>query len=186
MSKRRTSPSTKRDRALEEIYAEIPRMKSCSGQCATACGPIAMFQGEWERVKRAKGYTPRMPRGSLVCPMLSPTGKCTVYTVRPYICRLWGATHELQCPEGCEPERWLTIEEAHDIHRRIGEIAGPEIAGPMGPGIAPVKAITDGVHALWEGFALQQRHDRAQLIEAVKKAHGLIEEIDNDDGRKDG
>lgn len=116
-----------------------------------------MFDLEWKRVKRAKGGTPRM-RDPMRCPMLSHAGACTVYTVRPYICRLWGATKTLRCPEGCEPERWLTVEESRDIFQRIAAIAGPEIAGPLG-----------GVDDLWAGFALEARQRRHEIIEGVKK-----------------
>jgi Fe-S-cluster containining protein len=116
-----------------------------------------MFKGEWERVKRAKGGTVPKLRG-LTCPMLSPTGKCTVYSVRPYICRLWGTTRELRCPEGCEPDRWLSIEQSMDIYTRIREIAGPQTAGPLGT-----------VENLWEAIALQPRAERLELIERIKE-----------------
>lgn len=91
--------------------------------------------------------------------MLSPTGKCTVYTVRPFICRLWGTTPTLRCPEGCEPERWLTREEARDIYERIQAIAGPESAGPLGE-----------VDDLWGAIALEAREHRAAIIEQIEKA----------------
>lgn len=150
----------RKDRAIEEIYAEIPAMKSCSGKCATACGPIAMFAEEWKRVLAARGgRAPRMrPGGSLTCPMLSPTGWCTVYSVRPYICRLWGTTKALRCPEGCEPERWLTTGEARDIFLRLREVAGPTIDGPLG-----------SIDDLWLGIALDARENRAALLEDIRR-----------------
>lgn len=145
------------ERRLEAVYAEIPRIPACSGKCAAACGPIAMFSGEWERVKRAKGTTPKL-RDPLTCPMLSPNGWCTVYSVRPYICRLWGTTRELACPEGCEPERWVSIEEAMDIYMRIRAIAGPDSAGPLG-----------NVADLWGAIALQARAERSAIIDQIKE-----------------
>lgn len=159
MSKARRSPRTPKDRAIEEIYREIPAMKSCSGKCAAACGPIAMFTEEWKRIIRAKGgRVPKLRPGSLVCPMLSPNGWCTVYPVRPYICRLWGTTKALRCPEGCEPERWLSKQEARGIFLRLHEIAGPGTDGPM-----------SGVDDLWMGIALDAREDRAELLEKIRK-----------------
>lgn len=154
---RRTGLSASAQRALQAVYAEIPNIPGCTGQCAEACGPIAMFKGEWERIKAVKGGEPKV-RQRLVCPMLSPTGKCTVYTVRPYICRLWGATRQLACPQGCEPERWLSIEESQDIFARVREIAGPQIAGPLG-------SITD----LWQTIGLEQREQRSALIAKLKE-----------------
>ena len=31
-------------------------------------------------------------------------GRCTVYAVRPMICRLWGIDETMPCPYGCVPE----------------------------------------------------------------------------------
>lgn len=117
-----------------------------------------MYKGEWARVKRSAGRTPRLAPGQMTCPMLSPTGKCTVYTVRPFICRLWGATPTLQCPHGCKPERWLTTEEAHEIFGKLRELVGPETDGPLGS------------IDLWKGFALEDRERRMALIQAAKEA----------------
>lgn len=157
--KRRARPRLSSERALEEIYAEIPEIPDCSGGCAVACGPIAMFKGEWERVKRSKGHTPKLAPGSLTCPMLSPTGRCTVYTVRPFICRLWGTTQTLKCHLGCEPTRWLSTAEARDIFQRICDIAGPQVTGPLG-----------NIDDLWDGIALEAREARAAQIERIKEA----------------
>ena len=162
MPKGRTTPprrglSRSDERKLEAIYAEIPSIPGCTGECAEACGPIAMFTGEWERVKRSAGRTPKL-RDPMVCPMLSPTGKCTVYSVRPYICRVWGATRELACPHGCEPERWLPLQESLDIFARIGEIAGPASAGPLG-----------SVADLWDAIGLERRAARSAVIEKIKE-----------------
>lgn len=156
------------ERKLEAIYAEIPQIPDCAGKCAAACGPIAMFKGEWERVKRSKGGTVPKMRG-LTCPMLSATGWCTSYSVRPYICRLWGTTKELQCPHGCQPERWLSVEESMDIFTRIRDIAGPETAGPLGT-----------VHDLWEAIALEPRRDRLALIEKIREAQAMTEEVERE------
>lgn len=160
MAKRkRSSHRTSAERALDEIYAEIPQIPDCDGSCADACGPIAMFRGEWDRVKRSFGRTPRLAPGSMTCPMLSPTGKCMVYTVRPYICRLWGATPGLRCPRGCKPERWLTRQEAQDIFDRIAAIAGPEVTGPLG-----------SLEDLWAGIGLEAREARAATVDKIRKA----------------
>lgn len=146
---------------MEEIYAEIPAIPSCTGACATACGPIVMFTEEWRRVKRSMGgKSPRLVPGSLRCPMLSPTGRCMVYTVRPYICRLWGTTETLECPEGCQPTRWLTREEAQDIFTRLSAIAGPGTDGPVGQ-----------VEDIWDAFALEAREERAARIKQIRQAH---------------
>jgi Fe-S-cluster containining protein len=147
------------DRALDEIYAEIPSIPDCTGQCADACGPIAMTSGEWDRIKRIARRTPKMKQGSMVCPLLSPTGKCTTYTLRPLICRLWGATPQLACPQGCKPERWLSRDEARDIFERVAAVAGPGTDGPLGK-----------VDDLWSAIALEAREERAAIIDRIKEA----------------
>jgi hypothetical protein len=158
-ARKRSTHRTAKERAIEEIYAEIPNVPDCNGSCATACGPIAMFKGEWERVVRSAGRTPRLRPGQLVCPLLSPTGKCTVYTVRPYICRLWGTTRALRCPQGCQPERWLSVDEARDILQRLDAIAGPGTDGPMG-----------SVTSIWEGINLEPRDQRLSVIDRLTEA----------------
>jgi Fe-S-cluster containining protein len=34
-------------------------------------------------------------------------GKCSIYRIRPLICRLFGLTKKMQCPFGCVPDKWL-------------------------------------------------------------------------------
>lgn len=170
MSKaRKSAPRTSRERELEAIYAEIPDTPGCTGACAEACGPIVMFEGEWKRVRRAMGNRPvRYVEGSLRCPMLSPTGRCMVYTQRPYICRLWGTTEVLRCPQGCEPTRWLSRDEAMDIYRRLAELLGPKTAGPVG-----------SVADLWDAFAIDARVERAARVELIRQnAFNIIEKGD--------
>lgn len=160
MSKRdsRSTYRNSSERQIEAIYAEIPSIPDCTGACSTACGPIYMFRAEWKRVTRSLGRTPRGLKGRVTCPMLNQNGQCMVYSVRPYICRLWGTTPDLKCPQGCEPERWLSIEEARDIMGRLMAITGPQTDGPLGP-----------IDDLWKGFALEERAARTALIEAIRE-----------------
>ena len=72
------------------------------------------------------------PLRGLTCPLLSANGRCTVYQVRPLICRLWGTTRALACPQGCQPERWVTDDEAVELLKRLFAVAGPELVGPRG------------------------------------------------------
>ena len=166
---RRPTHRTGSERAIEEIYKEIPTIPSCTGACATACGPIVMFTEEWKRVKRSMGDKPLtyIP-GSLRCPMLSPTGRCMVYSVRPYICRLWGTTDTLACPEGCQPTRWLTREQAHEIFVRLREVTGPGVDGPVG-----------AVEDIWDAFALEEREERARRLEQIRQSRQM--EVGTDD-----
>jgi Fe-S-cluster containining protein len=73
---------------------------------------------EWQRVCRAQG---ERKADSLTCPYLEEE-RCTVYEVRPLICRLWGLVESMPCPWGCKPERYLTHEEGHELLARAAEI----------------------------------------------------------------
>jgi Fe-S-cluster containining protein len=105
-------------RQLDALYAEMPALE-CQGKCAEACGPIAMTRVEWERI------TDRGPVGSLAadltCPLLVDE-RCSVYDVRPTICRLWGMVESMPCEWGCKPTRMLTNDEGRVFLERVGVI----------------------------------------------------------------
>lgn len=89
---------------LEQIYRQVPRVK-CKGLCTASCGPIGMSSKEWQRFRRANdGQAPSYDPDTLRCNALVD-GRCTVYTVRPLVCRLWGAVEKMPCPHGCEVEK---------------------------------------------------------------------------------
>jgi hypothetical protein len=70
---------------------------------------------EYRQIRRA---SPRRLVGKTVdCPLLRQ-GRCTVYAVRPLICRLWGVVESMPCPWGCRPERFLTVEEGEALMRQ--------------------------------------------------------------------
>lgn len=103
---------------LEQIYAKIPKMQ-CRQLCGgDYCGPVCMTVPERERIKTAMGWT-ELPKCVDSCPCLDTiTRTCNAYDARPLICRLWGTVKRLQCPHGCQPERWLSDKEADQL---IGE-----------------------------------------------------------------
>lgn len=113
---------------LDLLYADLPAIK-CQRKCWEACGPIPSTLAEWQRMAEASGWTgppvetqimagafwaPGIefgPATMLTCPLLTK-GLCSVYAVRPIICRLWGLVKKMECPHGCKPSRWLTDQEA--------------------------------------------------------------------------
>lgn len=125
---------------LDKLYRELPTI-NCRRECSSSCGPVDMSRVEWERIVKKLGYEPRksMPRtseeaarpGALSCPMLR-SGLCSVYHVRPLICRLWGVAEGLECPWGCTPEPgYLTKLEAFDYLLRIEALSHPEEAAAI-------------------------------------------------------
>lgn len=113
---------------LDALYRELPTI-ACQRQCQDACGPIFMSRVEWQRIIKKLGYEPRGCTSDLVCPMLQQ-GLCSVYHVRPMICRLWGLVETLRCPWGCEPSRVLTHAEGLLYIARADYISDPEHAMP--------------------------------------------------------
>lgn len=108
----------------EALYAEVPTLE-CQRKCGSFCGPICMSRTEWRRItdeiRHEPSATPLMV--SLTCPLLLPgIGACSVYAIRPLICRLWGTVESMKCPWGCVPSRWLTDEEGKGLLMRAAAL----------------------------------------------------------------
>jgi Fe-S-cluster containining protein len=111
---------------LKVIWDKVPAMKNCQGKCQASCGPIPVSGEERKLIEQRSGHGLDMDPQSWTCNMLSKTGYCTVYSVRPLLCRIWGATEKLPCPFGCEPERVLTQAEAADLFAELEAISGDD------------------------------------------------------------
>ena len=103
---------------IDSIYAALPDAK-CQRVCQDSCGPILLTKPELDRIKAKQGGPVPPPREDLSCPLLSIMGHCTVYDVRPAICRLYGLLRSLSCPHGCVPERWMDDTDAHIVLERL-------------------------------------------------------------------
>jgi hypothetical protein len=114
----RRSPAEK---ALDELYAQVPTMLDCKGLCHRSCGPAPCSTTERKRIERRAGK-PLDVTHDLTCTMLTNVGRCSVYGDRPMICRLWGATEEMPCPFGCRPARMLTRDESRELLARSVEV----------------------------------------------------------------
>lgn len=103
---------------LDALYATLPPLQ-CRQKCQECCGPIRPAWLEWARLQAERPDLPR-PGASLICPLLDQaTGQCTVYAIRPLICRLWGMVRTMECPHGCAPERWLREHEVKRLLRAL-------------------------------------------------------------------
>lgn len=109
----RVSRAEDADRELDELYAQVPDI-DCKGHCWDACGPIDAGLRERVRLARAGVRLPTFEAAQRAsartvydyrCPALSDDNRCTVYEIRPMICRIWGATRMLRCQWGCKPRR---------------------------------------------------------------------------------
>lgn len=123
---------------LDDLYARLPVL-NCKGKCQASCGPIVMSQVEAERIKAmrpdfiTRDMEMRLPSGEsvgigaisecLTCPLLTSDGKCSVYPIRPLICRMWGSVQAMRCPYGCTPRRWVSPRESAKMFRDVERIS---------------------------------------------------------------
>lgn len=118
---------------IEALYAQLPAL-ACKGLCSQSCGPIECSNLERKRARKAGGghiglkyldiEAIKAGHDVPACPALEET-RCSVYAVRPMICRLYGMVQDrLECPHGCEPERWLDPEEASWFLAEAARIGG--------------------------------------------------------------
>ena len=120
-------------RQLERLYATLPHI-DCQRRCQSSCGPILMSRAESDRIAARVGRTPRT-KADLQCPMLSIMGACSIYDIRPTICRIYGLTESLACQFGCVPDRWLDEDEARRFLLRIQKLGATH--GPASPHFPP-------------------------------------------------
>lgn len=145
---------------LRAIWAKIPKMVNCKGKCAMSCGPIPIASIERGLVEERAGHnltTMNNPGvkntdGMMVCNMLTDAGLCSVYSIRPVVCRVWGTTKALACPLGCEPERWLTDKEAFDLFAEVQALAGDDDNQAVSEMLA---GMTDMERDLWRRTGLK-------------------------------
>ena len=58
-------------------------------------------------------------------PQLHCAGHCTrIFELDPIVCRLWGRLKRLECPYGCQPDRWLSGAEADALLRAEEAVRG--------------------------------------------------------------
>ena len=128
---------------LREVWSLIPNIK-CEGKCYGACttldftSPIEKKAVRSYRIERRLPYfefkvlSPPSPEiakhqaeghepndGCLTCPYLTAQKRCSVYDVRPILCRIYGVSEILRCPFGCQPERVLTVDESSLIMGKL-------------------------------------------------------------------
>lgn len=124
-------------REIREIYASLPGIE-CQGLCGHDCKGIDLSPLENKQIRRRKGIGIPPPEklmairglgefgiGNAICPLYDRIrGTCTVYDLRPIICRIYGVMEPLPCPHGCQPERMLTAKEGYLTQVRVNWLGG--------------------------------------------------------------
>lgn len=76
--------------------------------CGECCGLIPVTEDDWQKIRKAVAGMPEsererlqnQPRGPLTCPFRDEEKtRCSVYDVRPLICRMQGLYIGLECPQ---------------------------------------------------------------------------------------
>lgn len=116
-------------RRLQEIYLQIPHT-ICPRGCGKCCGPVFPSLAEIENIKKycaRNGIEYRefyceddADQFGLDCPYLNAEHICLIYPVRPFLCRILGAS-DLVCPLGlCRPyAKVLNHIQTEHLYRRI-------------------------------------------------------------------
>ncbi len=103
---------------IEDLYDLLP-VVSCIPGCTECCrefGIPCRTRVEDERFKaylRANGMELGQAVGT-TCPYVTENG-CSVYPVRPFTCRLYGASVNYRCKLGAVPQRILDEDEEAEI-----------------------------------------------------------------------
>ncbi|MBI5460846.1 MAG: YkgJ family cysteine cluster protein [Gammaproteobacteria bacterium] len=93
---------TSNSQALRFLRRHIPSFECVPG-CHDCCGPVTASSEEMARLPVKSAAVHAAALAELSCPHLGDTG-CQVYAGRPLICRLFGTTPRLTCPNGRRPE----------------------------------------------------------------------------------
>lgn len=112
---------------IDAATARIPSF-TCKPGCTECCGPVLMTRAEHFRILAARGGNgwPIVKPGTITCGLLTDSGRCSVYEIRPAVCRLFGAARveRLQCPVGCGPEKPISAVEAGIILKTVERLGG--------------------------------------------------------------
>lgn len=98
---------------LRFLRQRIPAFE-CEPGCHDCCGPVTASSEEMARLPLKTDAEHAAALDELSCPHLGGQG-CRVYAERPLICRLFGTTPRLACPNGQRPATMI----APPIEQRI-------------------------------------------------------------------
>jgi hypothetical protein len=93
---------------------------ACTPGCHDCCGPVTASSEEVSRLPFKTDVEHDAALSELNCVYLGANG-CQVYGERPLICRLFGTTPTLPCPNGNRPEFMIEPEIEREIHHYLAE-----------------------------------------------------------------
>lgn len=102
---------------IRDLRRQIPSFECVPG-CHDCCGPVTTSSEEMARLPRKTAAEQEAALNELNCVHLGPNG-CTVYEERPLICRLFGTTPTLPCPNGRRPDVLIHPGVEKQVHEYI-------------------------------------------------------------------
>jgi uncharacterized protein len=105
---------TENKRKLEELRERIPSF-TCIVGCHDCCGPVTASSEEVARLPIKTEAEHDAALAEFNCAYLGKHG-CEVYAERPWICRLFGTTPRLLCPNGQRPVYMIDTRTEQEIH----------------------------------------------------------------------
>lgn len=111
---------------MEELYARLPRL-ICRGLCHSTCTQIPATELEYQRIEEAgvsiRLRLPKLGEDVPDCAALGPLRNCTVYALRPAVCRAYGVVEDLRCVHGCVPTQVMSRSEFISIRRQLEQLS---------------------------------------------------------------
>lgn len=92
---------TNNSQKVRYLRTQIPAFECVPG-CHDCCGPVTTSSEEMANLPVKSEAEHAAALAELRCPHLGEQG-CQVYHERPLICRLFGTTPRLACPQGRRP-----------------------------------------------------------------------------------
>ncbi|MDN6859709.1 YkgJ family cysteine cluster protein [Pseudomonas sp. CAN2814] len=89
-------------RRIDQLRRQIPGFE-CKPGCHDCCGPVTASSVELSRLPVKSEAEHEEALAEWNCVHLGPNG-CEAYEQRPLICRLFGTTPRMPCPEGRGPD----------------------------------------------------------------------------------
>lgn len=105
---------------IKFFRSRIPTF-ACVPGCHDCCGPVTTSTEEMARLPVKSEAEHDAALAALSCPHLGEHG-CQVYEERPLICRLFGTTPKLACPNGRRPDAMIAPEVEDGIYEYFREV----------------------------------------------------------------
>jgi len=96
---------TEHSQKIRFFRTRIPSFECVPG-CHDCCGPVRITTTEIARLPEKSELERKAALDAWSCPYLGAAG-CEVYDERPLICRLFGTTPQLVCPNGKRPKEMI-------------------------------------------------------------------------------